>query len=72
MERDLIGATQIPVAPRFVLLSFPRPFFKGHGVGCRETTYISNHKNISPVFEACMIAILEQKFIIAIYELLLE
>jgi len=26
---DLIGATHIPVAPRFVVLSFPTPFFLG-------------------------------------------
>ena len=35
--RDLIGAIHIPVAPRFVVLTFPRPFFEGRGVGRRET-----------------------------------
>jgi len=42
---DLIGATHIPVVPRFVALSFPRPFFEGRGVGRHETKSdkVSNH-----------------------------
>ena len=35
----LIGATHIPVASRFVALSFPRP--EGHGVGRHETSVYS-------------------------------
>ena len=42
---DLIGATHIPVEPRFFCIEFSQTFFEGHGAGTVRIGYVGliNH-----------------------------